>query len=116
MAGKICASRPERRAENNGCCAVGCLLAAGGKLYAVAGGVCVLLTHTQLPLGLVRPMACMAAAVGDSSIRQQFWHVSAGKSCFCAGGPAVFYAACLLGASLLAGGEVNWQGSNVMRR
>ena len=29
-------------------------------------------------------------------------------------GCGVFYTACLLGASLLAGGEVNWQGSNAM--
>lgn len=73
-----------------------------------------LLTHTALPLGLVRPMACMAAAAGVAVSAAVLAHQCGEKLLLCGLGCGVFYTACLLGASLLAGGEVNWQGSNVM--
>ena len=84
-------------------------------------GVCILLlacafllTHTALPLGLVRPMACMAAAAGAAVSAAVLSHQCREKLLLCGLGCGVFYTVCLLGASLLAGGEVNWQGSNVM--
>ena len=100
--------------ENNGCRAVGGLWLRCGKLYAAVGGVCILLTHTALPLGLVRPMACMAAAAGAAVSAAVLAHQCGEKLLLCGLGCGVFYTACLLGASLLAGGEVTWQGSNVM--
>ena len=73
-----------------------------------------LLTHMALPLGLVRPMACMAAAAGAAVSAAVLAHQCREKLLLCGLGCGVFYTVCLLGASLLAGGEVNWQGSNVM--
>ena len=76
-------------------CGVGvCIL-----LLALAA---VLLTHTGLPLSAVRPMACMAAR------RLQKRLLLCGLGC------GAFYAVCLLAATLLANGRLDWQGSNAM--
>lgn len=81
-------------------------------------GVCILLlalaafllTHTGLPLSAVRPMACMAAAVGaavSAAVLQK-------RLLLCGLGCGAFYAVCLLAATLLANGRLDWQGSNAM--
>lgn len=107
MAGKNL-RKPPRAARRKTTAAV--LLAAFGcgvgSCMLLLAACAFLLTHTALPLGLVRPMACMAAAVLAHQCRE--------KLLLCGLGCGVFYTTCLLGASLLAGGEVNWQGSNVM--
>ena len=80
-------------------CGVGvCIL-----LLALAA---VLLTHTGLPLSAVRPMACMAAAVGARRLQKRLL--------LCGLGCGAFYAVCLLAATLLANGRLDWQGSNAM--
>ena len=85
-----------------------------GSCMLLLAACAFLLTHTALPLGLVRPMACMAAAAGAAVSAAVLAHQCREKLLLCGLGCGVFYTACLLGASLLAGGEVNWQGSNVM--
>ena len=85
-----------------------------GSCMLLLAACAFLLTHTALPLGLVRPMACMAAAAGAAVSAAVLAHQCREKLLLCGLGCGVFYTVCLLGASLLAGGEVNWQGSNVM--
>ena len=80
-------------------------------------GVCILLlalaafllTHTGLPLSAVRPMACMAAAVG-AAVSAAMLARRLRKRLRC----GAFYAVCLLAATLLANGRLDWQGSNAM--
>ena len=114
MAGKNL-RKPPRAARRKTTAAV--LLAAfgcGGEAVCCCWRCAFLLTHTALPLGLVRPMACMAAAAGAAVSAAVLAHQCREKLLLCGLGCGVFYTVCLLGASLLAGGEVNWQGSNVM--
>lgn len=115
MAGKNL-RKPPRAARRKTTAAV--LLAAFGcgvgSCMLLLAACAFLLTHTALPLGLVRPMACMAAAAGAAVSAAVLAHQCREKLLLCGLGCGVFYTACLLGASLLAGGEVNWQGSNVM--
>ena len=83
-------------------------------------GVCILLlalaafllTHTGLPLSAVRPMACMAAAVGAavSVLARRLQK----RLLLCGLGCGAFYAVCQLAATLLANGRLDWQGSNAM--
>ena len=104
MAGKNL-RKPPRAARRKTTAAV--LLAAFGcgvgSCMLLLAACAFLLTHTALPLGLG---AAVSAAVLAHQCRE--------KLLLCGLGCGVFYTACLLGASLLAGGEVNWQGSNVM--
>ncbi|MFR6663162.1 MAG: hypothetical protein ACLURG_07925 [Gemmiger sp.] len=91
MAGKNL-RKPPRAARRKTTAAV-LLVAFGcgvGSCMLLLAACAFLLTHTALPLGLVRPMACMAAAAGRQ-YPQQFCHISAGKSCFCAGWAAVCF-------------------------
>lgn len=108
--------KPPRAARRKTTAAV--LLAAFGcgvgSCMLLLAACAFLLTHTALPLGLVRPMACMAAAAGAAVSAAVLAHQCGEKLLLCGLGCGVFYTACLLGASLLAGGEVTWQGSNVM--
>lgn len=81
-------------------------------------GVCILLlalaafllTHTGLPLSAVRPMACMAAAVSAAVLARRLRK----RLLLCGLGCGAFYAVCLLAATLLANGRLDWQGSNAM--
>ena len=81
-------------------------------------GVCILLlalaafllTHTGLPLSAVRPMACMAAAVGAAVSAAVLARRLRKRLLLCGLG----YAVCLLAATLLANGRLDWQGSNAM--
>lgn len=81
-------------------------------------GVCILLlalaafllTHTGLPLSAVRPMACMAAAVSAAVLARRLQK----RLLLCGLGCGAFYAVCLLAATLLANGRLDWQGSNAM--
>ena len=89
-------------------------------------GVCILLlalaafllTHTGLPLSAVRPMACMAAAVAAAVGAAVSAAVLARRLrkrlLLCGLGCGAFYAVCLLAATLLANGRLDWQGSNAM--
>lgn len=115
MAGKNL-RKPPRAARRKATAAMllaafGCGVGSCMLLLAVCA---FLLAHTALPLGLVRPMACMAAAAGAAVSAAVLAHQCGEKLLLCGLGCGVFYTVCLLGASLLAGGEVNWQGSNVM--
>ena len=85
-------------------------------------GVCILLlalaafllTHTGLPLSAVRPMACMAAAVGAAVSAAMLARRLRKRLLLCGLGCGAFYAVCLLAATLLANGRLDWQGSNAM--
>ena len=85
-------------------------------------GVCILLlalaafllTHTGLPLSAVRPMACMAAAVGAAVSAAVLARRLQKRLLLCGLGCGAFYAVCLLAATLLANGRLDWQGSNAM--
>lgn len=85
-------------------------------------GVCILLlvlaafllTHTGLPLSAVRPMACMAAAVGAAVSASVLARRLQKRLLLCGLGCGAFYAVCLLAATLLANGRLDWQGSNAM--
>ena len=73
-----------------------------------------LLTHTGLPLSAVRPMACMAAAVGAAVSAAVLACRLQKRLLLCGLGCGAFYAVCLLAATLLANGRLDWQGSNAM--
>ena len=73
-----------------------------------------LLTHTGLPLSAVRPMACMAAAVGAAVSAAVLARRLRKRLLLCGLGCGAFYAVCLLAATLLANGRLDWQGSNAM--
>ena len=73
-----------------------------------------LLTHTGLPLSAVRPMACMAAAVGAAVSAAVLARRLQKRLLLCGLGCGAFYAVCLLAATLLANGRLDWQGSNAM--
>lgn len=85
-------------------------------------GVCILLlalaafllTHTGLPLSAVRPMACMAAAVGAAVSAAVLARRLQKRLLLCGLGCGAFYAVCQLAATLLANGRLDWQGSNAM--
>ena len=100
--------------ENNGCRAVGGLWLRCGKLYAAVGGVCIFADAYGAAAGPCAADGCMAAAAGAAVSAAVLAHQCREKLLLCGLGCGVFYTVCLLGASLLAGGEVNWQGSNVM--
>ena len=73
-----------------------------------------LLTHTGLPLSAVRPMACMAAAVGAAVSAAVLARRLQKRLLLCGLGCGAFYAVCQLAATLLANGRLDWQGSNAM--
>ena len=73
-----------------------------------------LLTHTGLPLAAVRPMACMAAAIGAAVSARVLAGRLKQKLLLCGLGCGAFYAVCLMAATLAASGELDWQGANAM--
>ena len=91
--------------------AFGCGVGACILLLALAA---FLLTHTGLPLTAVRPMACMAAAIGTAVSAAVLAHRLKKGLLLCGLGCGVFYTACLLAATLLTGGTLDWQGGNIM--
>ena len=114
MAGKNL-RRPKSSGKNP---AVMALLLA----FGCGAGVCILLlalaalmlTHTGLPLTAVRPMACLAAAVGAAVSARVLAGRLKQKLMLCGLGCGAFYALCLLAATLLANGEIDWRGNAML--
>ena len=73
-------------------------------------GVCILL----LALAAVRPMACMAAAIGAAVSARVLAGRLKQKLLLCGLGCGAFYTVCLMAATLAASGELDWQGANAM--
>ena len=109
MAKSISSNLPRRRSRPRGQNAPAWMLV---QVFAAGVGLCLLLlalaafllTHTPLPLHLVRPMACLAASAGKIG-RQRF---VCGLIC------GAFYALCLLAAAFLVHGVPSWTRSDVM--
>ena len=114
MAGKNL-RRPKSNSKNP---AVAALLLS----FGCGAGTCMLLltlgafllTYTGLPLTCVRPIACMAAATGAAVSAAVLAGRLKEKLLLCGLGCGAFYAVCLLAATLLMEGNVDWQGSNAM--
>lgn len=119
MAKSISPNLPRRRSRPRGQNAPAWMLV---QVFAAGVGLCLLLlalaafllTHTPLPLHLVRPMACLAASAGAAVSgfllagkieRQRF---VCGLIC------GAFYALCLLAAAFLVHGVPSWTRSDVM--
>ena len=91
--------------------AFGCGVGACMVLLALGA---FLLTHTGLPLAAVRPMACMAAAIGVAVSALTLASHLKQKLLLCGLGCGTFYTVCLMAATLAANGELDWQGANAM--
>ena len=91
--------------------AFGCGVGACILLLALAA---LLLTHTGLPLTAVRPMACLAAAIGAAVSAQVLAGRLKQKLLLCGLGCGAFYTICLLAATLLANGEIDWRGNAML--
>lgn len=91
--------------------AFGCGVGACMVLLALGA---FLLTHTGLPLAAVRPMACMAAAIGAAVSARVLAGRLKQKLLLCGLGCGAFYTVCLMAATLAASGELDWQGANAM--
>ena len=114
MAKSISPNLPRRRSRPRGQNAPAWMLV---QVFAAGVGLCLLLlalaafflTHTPLPLHLVRPMACGAAVSGfllaGKIGRQRF---VCGLIC------GAFYALCLLAAAFLVHGVPSWTRSDAM--
>jgi len=71
-------------------------------------------THTSLPLSLVRPLSCVAAAAG-AAVSGLVLAGSMGKlRLVCGLGCGVFYVLCLAGGTLLNCGQIAINGANIM--
>lgn len=116
MAGKNLRRPKQGRAAKNPAAAA-LLLAFGCGV-----GVCILLlalgafllTRTGLPLAAARPMACMAAAIGTAVSAAVLAGRLKQRLLLCGLGCGAFYTVCLLAATLLANGELRWQGADAM--
>lgn len=91
--------------------AFGCGVGACILLLALAA---LLLTHTSLPLTAVRPMACLAAAIGAAVSARVLAGRLKQKLLLCGLGCGAFYTICLLAATLLANGEIDWRGNAML--
>lgn len=91
--------------------AFGCGVGACILLLALAA---LLLTHTCLPLTAVRPMACLAAAIGAAVSARVLAGRLKQKLLLCGLGCGAFYTICLLAATLLANGEIDWRGNAML--
>lgn len=91
--------------------AFGCGVGACILLLALAA---LLLTHTGLPLTAVRPMACLAAAIGAVVSARVLAGRLKQKLLLCGLGCGAFYTICLLAATLLANGEIDWRGNAML--
>lgn len=92
------------------------------QVFAAGVGLCLLLlalaafllTHTPLPLHLVRPMACLAASAG-AAVSGFLLAGKIGRQRFVCGLICgAFYALCLLAAAFLVHGVPSWTRSDVM--
>ena len=72
------------------------------------------LGRAGLPLAAVRPMACMAAAIGAAVSARVLAGRLKQKLLLCGLGCGAFYTVCLMAATLAANGELDWQGANAM--
>ena len=107
--------RPKSTRKNPAAAAL--LLAFGcgvGMCILLLAAGAFLLTHTNLPLSAVRPMACLAAALGTAVSASVLAHRLKEKLLLCGLGCGVFYTACLLAAALVVNGKLDWQGGNAM--
>ena len=91
--------------------AFGCGVGACILLLALAA---LLLAHTGLPLTAVRPMACLAAAIGAAVSARVLAGRLKQKLLLCGLGCGAFYTICLLAATLLANGEIDWRGNAML--
>ena len=91
--------------------AFGCGVGACILLLALAA---LLLTHTGLPLTAVRPMACLAAAIGAAVSARVLAGRLKQKLLLCGLGCGAVYTICLLAATLLANGEIDWRGNAML--
>lgn len=91
--------------------AFGCGVGACILLLALAA---LLLTHTGLPLTAVRPMACLAAAIGAAVSARVLAGRLKQKLLLCGLGCGAFYTICLLAATLLANGVIDWRGNAML--
>ena len=107
--------RPKQTRKNPAAAALllafGCGVGACILLLALGA---FLLTRTNLPLSAVRPMACLAAALGTAVSASVLARRLKEKLLLCGLGCGVFYTACLLAASLLANGKLDLRGGNAM--
>ena len=92
------------------------------QVFAAGGGLCLLLmvlaafllTHTPLPLHLVRPMACLAAAAGAALSGFLLAAKIGRQRLVCGLVCGAFYALCLLAAAFLVHGVPTWTRSDAM--
>lgn len=107
--------RPKSSGKNPSAAALllafGCGVGACILLLALAA---LLLTHTGLPLTAVRPMACLAAAIGAAVSARVLAGRLKQKLLLCGLGCGAFYTICLLAATLLANGEIDWRGNAML--
>ena len=119
MAKSIFPNLPRRRSRPRGQNAPAWMLV---QVFAAGVGLCLLLlalaafllTHTPLPLHLVRPMACLAASAG-AAVSGFLLAGKIGRQRFVCGLICgAFYALCLLAAAFLVHGVPSWTRSDVM--
>ena len=119
MAKSIFPNLPRRRSRPRGQNAPAWMLV---QVFAAGVGLCLLLlalaafllTHTPLPLHLVRPMACLAASAG-AAVSGFLLAGKIGRRRFVCGLICgAFYALCLLAAAFLVHGVPSWTRSDVM--
>lgn len=85
-----------------------------GLCFALLAFFALLLTHTPLPLHLVQPMACLAAAAGAALSGYFLANKLARQRLLCGLGCGGFYAVCLLAAAVLVHGVPDWTRSDTM--
>ena len=112
MAKSISPNLPRRRSRPRGQNAPAWIL--GGLCLLLLALAAFLLTHTPLPLHLVRPMACLAASAG-AAISGFLLAGKIGRQRFVCGLICgAFYALCLLAAAFLVHGVPSWTRSDAM--
>ena len=119
MAKSISPSLPRRRSRPRGQNAPAWMLV---QVFAAGVGLCLLLlalaafllTHTPLPLHLVRPMTCLAASAG-AAVSGFLLAGKIGRQRFVCGLICgAFYALCLLAAAFFIHGVPSWTRSDAM--
>lgn len=119
MAKSISPNLPRRRSRPRGQNAPAWMLV---QVFAAGAGLCLLLlalaafllTHTPLPLHLVRPMACLAASAG-AVVSGFLLAGKIGRQRFVCGLICgAFYALCLLAAAFFVHGVPSWTRSDAM--
>lgn len=89
-------------------------LAGTGLCLALLALFAFLLTHTPLPLHMVQPMACLAAAAGAALSGYFLANKLARQRLLCGLACGGFYAICLLVAAILVHGIPDWTRSDTM--